>query len=65
MNALRKLWLATMVIIPFLASWIWWEGGMWSYGALPTHVFFQVVAGCVLSLILYGLVWLYDRRNWK
>ena len=63
MSALRMIWFTTLAIIPLLASWLWWEDGMWSNGALPTHGFVQAVAGCVLALGLYGLVRYVDRRR--
>ena len=63
MSVLRMIWFATLAIIPLLAWWLWWEDGMWSNGAMPTHGFFQAVAGCALAQVLYGLVWLGDRRK--
>ena len=61
MSALRMIWFTTLAIIPLLASWLWWEDGMWSNGALPTHGFFQVVAGCSLALGLCGLAHIGDH----
>ena len=63
MTALRTLWLVILIALPLLATWLWWDDGMWSNGAMPTHGFIQTIAGCVLALGLYGLVWNGDRRK--
>lgn len=63
MTMLRNLWLVVLIALPALATWRWWEDGMWSNGELPTHGLAQVISGCGLAVALYSLVRLIDRRR--
>lgn len=63
MIILRNVWLTGLIVLPTLAAWLWWDDGMWSNGALPTHGIIQTVAGCVLALVLFGVVRMVDRHK--
>jgi len=59
----RWTYFAILALLPLVAAWLWWEDGMWSNGAMPTHGFLHTVGGCVMALALYGLVRMGDRRK--
>lgn len=52
MKRLSTLYPAFLVLLPVAALWIWFDGGMWANGALPTHGLLHVLAGCGAALLL-------------
>ena len=57
----RRIYFAALLATPLFALWLWWEDGMWSNGAMPTHGLVNVLAGCLIALGLHALIGMDNR----
>jgi len=44
-----------MTGIALAALFLWWRGGMWAQGELPTHGMIHAILGSALALLFYGI----------
>lgn len=65
-TASRVVWrLVALLCVALIvgALFVWWRGGMWSQGALPTHGMTPTVISAGVALFLIYLKSLLDRRR--
>jgi hypothetical protein len=63
---LRLLWQLypwALVGLAAVALALWWRGGRWEQGELPTSAMLQTLALAAAGLILYGLACLFRRLS--
>ena len=47
---------AAMVLLALAAIYLWWRGGMWEEGEMPTHGMIRTVIGAVVAAIAVTVV---------
>jgi hypothetical protein len=52
-----------LVGLAALALALWWRGGRWEQGELPTSAMLQTLALAAAGLVLHGLAWLFRRSS--
>ena len=47
---------AAMALLALAALYLWWRGGMWDWGEMPTHGMIQTVIGATVAVLAIAVV---------
>ncbi len=53
---MKRFYIAFLITLMLLPPYLWWRGGMWDQGELPTHGMVHATGGAIVALVLFLLV---------